>query len=37
MFTRYCDTCEKPQKCHNEDGNLYCIGCKFKIGEAPTA
>lgn len=41
MYERWCDTCEKPMKCHNDQGNLFCVGCKSLVGAvdatAPTA
>lgn len=32
MFERWCNTCERPMKCHNNYGELYCIGCKSHLG-----
>lgn len=37
MFSKWCDFCEREQKCHNENGSLYCIGCKGYLGEAADA
>lgn len=31
MYSEWCDNCEKPMKCHNADGRLYCIGCKQPV------
>ena len=31
MYEKWCETCERPMKCHNEDGTLYCIGCKQQL------
>jgi primosomal protein N' len=35
MYEEWCDECEKPMKCHNHRGQLYCIECKTELGPAP--
>lgn len=33
MYEEWCDFCDQPRKCHNIEGELYCIACKQKIAD----